>query len=53
MTLIGSLAYGPYLGGKRGLTLRELAYVTGISYGSLAVSLGRWIKWRYVGYQRE
>ena len=42
--------YDRYLGNKRGLTLRELAIVTGISYKSLSVSLSRWIRWRYVGY---
>lgn len=43
--------YDRYLGRKRGLTLRELAVMTGISYGSLAVSLTRWLKWRYIGYR--
>ena len=43
--------YDRYLGRKRGLTLRELALMTGISYHSLAVSLTRWIKWRYIGYR--
>jgi hypothetical protein len=43
--------YDRYLGHKRGLTLKELASTTGISYGSLAVSLCKWKKWRYVGYE--
>ena len=42
--------YDRYLGHKRGLTLRELALTTGISYKSLSVSLVRWIGWRYIGY---
>ena len=43
--------YDRLLGGKRGLKLRELALLTGISYGSLSASLPRWIRWRYVGYR--
>jgi predicted transcriptional regulator len=43
--------YNCYLGHKRGLTLRELAQITGISYGSLSVCLVKWVKWRYIGYQ--
>jgi len=43
--------YDRYLGNKRGLTLRELAFMTGISYKSLSVSLIKWIRWRYIGYQ--
>ena len=43
--------YDRYLGHKRGLILRELAALTGISYHSLANSLTKWIKWRYIGYR--
>ena len=45
------LLYDRLLGGKRGLKLRELSLLTGISYKSLSVSLSKWIKWRYVGYR--
>ncbi len=43
--------YDRFLGRKRGLTLKELALMTGISYHSLANSLTRWLKWRYIGYR--
>lgn len=43
--------YDRYLGRKRGLTLRELVILTGISYHSLAISLTRWIRWGFVGYR--
>lgn len=43
--------YDRYLGRKKGLTLRELALISGIGYHSLAVSLSRWIEWRYIGYR--
>ena len=43
--------YDRYLGKKKGLKLRELALLTGISYKSLSTCLSKWIKWRYVGYR--
>ena len=45
------LLYDRYLGKKRGLKLRELALLTGISYKSLAVLLSRWIRWNYIGFR--
>lgn len=39
------------LGGGKGLRLNELASKSGAGYHSLAVSLTKWIKWRYVGYR--
>jgi hypothetical protein len=43
--------YDNYLGHKGGLTLRELTRLTGISYGSLSVSIVKWVRWRYIGYE--
>ena len=43
--------YNHFLGNNRGLTLRELACITGISYKSLSVSLVKWVRWKYIGYQ--
>ena len=45
------LLYDRYLGKKRGLKLRELALLTGISYKSLSVLLSRWIRWNYIGFR--
>src|SRR3990172_6007095 len=42
--------YSRFLGGKRGLRLKELVDNTGISYKSLSVSLANWTRWRYVGF---
>lgn len=42
--------YDCQLGGNvKGLTVRELAAIIGASRASLAVLLGRWRKWGYVG----
>lgn len=35
----------------RGLTLREIADKTGESYLTLKCSLGKWAKWRFIGFR--
>lgn len=44
------ILYDRYLGGNSGLKLNELVKSTGCNYKSLSVLVGRWIRWRYIGY---
>jgi hypothetical protein len=35
----------------RGLTLREITDLTGENYGTLKCSLGKWARWRFIGFR--
>lgn len=37
----------------KGLTMHELADKTGVNWQSLAVSLTKWHRWRYIGRKRR
>jgi len=46
------ILFNRQLANERGLTLSELARETGSNYKSLSVLIGRWIRWRYIGFRQ-
>jgi len=44
---------GRYLNRQSGLKLSQMSELLSCNYYSLAVLLGRWVKWGYVGFRKH